>query len=260
MSLKKIIIKDLYKKFHKKQIFNGLSLEISSAESHVIIGGSGSGKSVLMKTILGLIAPDSGEILIDGFNILSLNEQERIHFCGENFGVLFQGAALFDSLKIWENVAFKLLYAQKLSPRKALDIAVEKLSLVGLSNDISYLYPFELSGGMQKRVALARAIASSPSVLFFDEPTTGLDPIMADTINNLIANCVHQGKLTSLAITHDMQSAKKIGHSLSMLYQGKFIWTGLMENIDSSGNPYLDQFIHGKAQGPIQMHVDPSLS
>ena len=222
--------------------------------SMVVIGGSGTGKSVLLKCILGLLHPDSGSIKVDGEEVTELNERGRARVM-RKFGMLFQGGALFDSLRVWENVAFGPIQSDGMDPVKARDIAIAKLGAVGLGPEIGDLFPAELSGGMQKRVALARAIAREPEIIFFDEPTTGLDPIMADVINDLIVKCVADLGATAVSITHDMASARKIGHRIGMLYEGRLIWQGPVSDIDRSGNAHVDQFIHGRAEGPIQMQV-----
>jgi phospholipid/cholesterol/gamma-HCH transport system ATP-binding protein len=220
----------------------------------VVIGGSGTGKSVLLKCILGLMQPDSGSIKIDDEETVALADGGRADVM-RKFGMLFQGGALFDSLRVWENVAFGPIQSDGMAPAKAREVAIAKLGAVGLGPEIGELYPSELSGGMQKRVALARAIAREPEIIFFDEPTTGLDPIMADVINELIVKCVNALGATAISITHDMASARKIGHRISMLYDGKLIWQGPVGDIDRCGNPHVDQFIHGRAEGPIQMQV-----
>ena len=253
----KIVIKDLHKRFGPKKVLQGLNLEIDQGESVVVIGGSGSGKSVLLKCILGLIHPDSGEIFVDGQPTVGLHGSERARMMAK-FGMLFQGAALFDSLPVWQNVAFGLIQGHGMKPPEAKRVAIETLGKVGLGPDVADLTPAELSGGMQKRVGLARAIAAKPEVLFFDEPTTGLDPIMSDVINQLIAERVRDLGATALSITHDMASARKISDRIAMLYQGRIIWQGPTADIDHSGNAYVDQFIHGRADGPIQMEVRAS--
>lgn len=246
----KLAVSNLVKNFDTKEVLRGINLEVKKGESLVILGGSGSGKSVLIKIIANLIAPTSGKIVIDGEDVSNINQKQRDKLM-EKFGFLFQGGALFDSLTIWENIAFRLIYQQKMDKIKARKIALEKLSAVGLSAKVADLYPSELSGGMQKRASLARAIAAQPEIIFFDEPTTGLDPIMADVINDLIiANSKELGA-TTVTITHDMHSARKIADKLAMLYEGKIIWHGDIKNLDDSQNPYLDQFIHGRATGPI---------
>ena len=228
----------------------GVGLKINPGKSLVIIGGSGTGKSVTLKCVLGLIKPDSGSILIDGKESVGANADERAEFM-RKFGMLFQGAALFDSLRVWENVAFGLIQGRGMNRRDAYDVAVEKLQSVGLDESVAQLYPAELSGGMQKRVGLARAVAANPEIIFFDEPTTGLDPIMADVINNLIVKSVKQLGATALSITHDLASARKIADDVAMIYQGRIIWQGPVSTLDHSGNEYVDQFIHGRAEGPI---------
>lgn len=246
----KLAVSNLVKNFDTKEVLREVNLEVKKGESLVILGGSGSGKSVLIKIIANLIAPTSGKIMIDGEDVSHINQKQRDKLM-EKFGFLFQGGALFDSLTIWENIAFRLLYQQKMDKIKARKIALEKLSAVGLAAKVADLYPAELSGGMQKRASLARAIAAQPEIIFFDEPTTGLDPIMADVINDLIiANSKELGA-TTVTITHDMHSARKIADKVAMLYEGKIIWHGDVKNLDDSQNPYLDQFIHGRASGPI---------
>ncbi len=246
----KIAMRDVKKSFGPKQVLNNLNLEIAKGESLVIIGGSGTGKSVTIKSILGLIKADSGSILIDGQETIGLPSRERDQMMGK-FGMLFQGAALFDSLRVWENVAFGLIQGRRMDREEAHAIAIKKLGQVGLGAKVGDLYPAELSGGMQKRVGLARAIAANPEIIFFDEPTTGLDPIMADVINDLIVDCVKDLGATALSITHDMASARKIADHVAMIYEGKIIWYGKVSDLDHSGNPYVDQFIHGRADGPI---------
>ena len=250
----KISIKNLHKSFGNKKVLDGINLDIMAGDSVVIIGGSGSGKSVLLKCVLGLVTPDSGSIMIDGQEMIgaSLLIRQKIL---TKIGMLFQGSALFDSLKVWENVAFTLLHRDKKSNNDAKEQAIRNLEMVGLGVQIADLSPAELSGGMQKRVALARAIASKPDIIFFDEPTTGLDPIMSDVINNLIIKVVQKIGATALSITHDLISARKIADRIVMLYQGKLIWSGKTQEIDQSGNMYVDQFIHGRAEGPIQMPI-----
>ncbi|RMD91163.1 MAG: ABC transporter ATP-binding protein [Alphaproteobacteria bacterium] len=250
----KIALKGLAKRFGQKVVLDGVDLEVAEGESLVVIGGSGTGKSVLLKCIIGLLRPEAGEVRIDGQETRRMSAAERKAQMAK-FGMLFQGAALFDSLPVWENVAFGLLRAQRMKKRAAREIAIEKLSRVGLDAAVAELYPAELSGGMKKRVGLARAIAAEPEIIFFDEPTTGLDPIMSDVINNLIVECVRDLGATTITITHDMVSARKIAHNIAMLHDGRIIWHGPKEAIDRSGNPYVDQFIHGRAEGPIKMAV-----
>jgi phospholipid/cholesterol/gamma-HCH transport system ATP-binding protein len=235
-------------------VLAGVDLEVGAGQSVVIIGGSGSGKSVTLKCILGLVRPDGGRIEIDGQDVTRLGNSDREALL-RRFGMLFQGAALFDSLKVWENVAFGLIQGQGMDRARARDVAMAKLGAVGLGADVGELYPAELSGGMQKRVALARAIAADPEIIFFDEPTTGLDPIMGDVINGLIKTCVRDLGATALSITHDMASVRRIADRVAMIYDGRIIWNGPVEEIDRSGNAHVDQFIHGRAEGPIQMQV-----
>jgi phospholipid/cholesterol/gamma-HCH transport system ATP-binding protein len=250
----KIEVRGLRKSFGRKVVLDGLDLDVFTGESLVIIGGSGTGKSVLLKCILGLLRPDAGSIKIDGQEVTRLSGRERAVLM-QKFGMLFQGSALFDSLSVWENVAFGLIQGRGVARGKAREVALEKLAAVGLGPEVGELRPSELSGGMQKRVALARAIAAEPEIIFFDEPTTGLDPIMADVINDLIVKCVRDLGATAVSITHDMASARKIADRVAMIYQGKIIWNGPVASIDASGNPYVDQFIHGRAEGPIRMEV-----
>ncbi len=235
-------------------MLRGIDLDVAVGESVVVIGGSGTGKSVLLKCILGLIRPDQGSIKIDGVETVGLGDRGRKEVM-RKFGMLFQGGALFDSLTVWENVAFGPIQSDGMAPAKAREVAIAKLGAVGLAPEIGDLFPAELSGGMQKRVALARAIAREPEIIFFDEPTTGLDPIMADVINELIVKCVSDLGATAVSITHDMASARKIGHRIAMLYDGTLIWQGPVAEIDRSGNAHVEQFIHGRAEGPIQMQV-----
>jgi len=254
MASPKISLRGVTKAFGAKQVLRGIDLDVAAAESVVVIGGSGTGKSVLLKCILGLIRPDAGSIKIDGVETVGLGDSGRKEVM-RKFGMLFQGGALFDSLTVWENVAFGPIQSDGMAPAKAREVAIAKLGAVGLAPEIGELFPSELSGGMQKRVALARAIAREPEIIFFDEPTTGLDPIMADVINELIVKCVSDLGATAVSITHDMASARKIGHRIAMLYEGKLIWQGPVAEIDHSGNSHVEQFIHGRAEGPIQMQV-----
>ena len=253
-STPKIQLIGVKKRFGSKVVLDGVDLTIEKQSSVVIIGGSGTGKSVTIKSILGIIRPDEGTILVDGEDVTHMRGRNRDRVLRQ-FGMLFQGAALFDSLPVWENVAFGLIQGRGMGRAKARDIAIQKLAKVGLSEDVAFLSPAELSGGMQKRVGLARAIAADPEIIFFDEPTTGLDPIMADIINDLIISTVKDVGATALSITHDMVSARKISDKIAMLYGGKIIWQGPTGEIDHSGNPYVEQFIHGRAEGPIKMAV-----
>ena len=246
----KIALRDVYKRFESNHVLRGINLDVRTGHSLVVIGGSGSGKSVMLKCILGLLHPDSGIITIDGMPTHTQNAESRKDMM-QKFGMLFQGAALFDSLKIWENITFSLLQNKRIHPKQARDLAVEKLESVGLPAHVADLLPAELSGGMQKRVGLARAICANPEILFFDEPTTGLDPIMADVINELIAARVRDLGATALSITHDMASVRKIADSVAMIHHGQIIWHGSVQEMDQTDNPYVMQFIHGRAEGPI---------
>ncbi|MGE0154057.1 MAG: ABC transporter ATP-binding protein [Reyranellaceae bacterium] len=250
----KIEIRGLYKAFGPKKVLNGVDLDVGVQESLVIIGGSGTGKSVLLKCILGLLQPDKGSIKIDGNEVTTMSRRERAQIM-RKFGMLFQGGALFDSLRVWENVAFGPMQADGMARPEAKKIALAKLAAVGLDAAVAELSPAELSGGMQKRVSLARAIAREPEIIFFDEPTTGLDPIMSDVINDLIVKSVKGLGATAVSITHDLHSARKIADRIAMIFGGKIIWHGATADIDNSGNPYVDQFIHGRAEGPIKMEV-----
>jgi phospholipid/cholesterol/gamma-HCH transport system ATP-binding protein len=250
----KIRIRGLAKRFGHKQVLDGVDLDLGEGESVVVIGGSGSGKSVLLKCILGILKPEAGRIEIDGANVLTMPRRER-EAINRQIGMLFQGGALFDSLPVWENVAFALLARGEVDRAEARPVAIAKLAQVGLDADVADLSPAELSGGMQKRVGLARAIAANPKVIFFDEPTTGLDPIMADVINTLIVKTTREVGASALSITHDMASARKIANRIAMLYEGHIIWDGPVTEIDRSGDPRVDQFIHGRADGPIRMAV-----
>lgn len=246
----KIKIRDLHKSFGRKVVLDGVDLDLYKGESLVVIGGSGTGKSVLIKCIQGLLTPDSGSIQIDDVEIVQKNPQiiENMH---SKMGMLFQGGALFDSLTVWQNVAFDLIQNRGISKKEAKIVAIKVLRQVGLGADIADLYPSELSGGMQKRVGLARAVITRPEIIFFDEPTTGLDPIMADVINDLIIESAKDLGATTLTITHDMTSARKIADKIAMLYQGKIIWYGTVKDLDKTDNPYVRQFIEGSSKGPI---------
>lgn len=249
-TIPEIEIKNVKKSFGNKKVLAGVSLSIAKGESVVVIGGSGTGKSVLIKSILGIIKPDSGSIKINGQEVIGLRGNAR-EAQMRKFGMLFQGGALFDSLTVWENITFSVRQTQKLNRSQAKEMAVEKLASVGLGAEVALQKPAELSGGMQKRVALARAICAKPDILFFDEPTTGLDPIMADVINDLIIKCTQEMGLTTLTITHDMASASKIANKIAMIYEGTIIWQGRPQDIYHSKNAYVDQFVHGRAEGPI---------
>lgn len=250
----KISIRNLHKAFGHKIVLNGVDLDIAEGESLVVIGGSGTGKSVLIKCIQGLIVPDEGSIKVNGKETIGV-DRKKAEKMYSKMGMLFQGGALFDSLSVWENVAFGLLENEHMPRKQAKEEAVKYLHQVGLGADIADLSPSELSGGMQKRVGLARAIATHPEIIFFDEPTTGLDPIMADVINDLIIDSVKKIGASALTITHDMASARKIADRIAMLYHGKIIWQGTVEELDKTDNPYVLQFVHGSSQGPIKVEL-----
>jgi phospholipid/cholesterol/gamma-HCH transport system ATP-binding protein len=256
MSDLKIKVRGLSKSFGRKVVLKDLDLDVPKGQSLVVIGGSGTGKSVLIKCIIGLMKPDKGSIEIDGHEVTKMSSAEREEIM-HKFGMLFQGGALFDSIPVWENVAFGLIAGRGFNRAEAKDIALRKLGAVGLGPEVATLYPAELSGGMQKRVSLARAIATEPEIIFFDEPTTGLDPIMSQVINELIKQCVDDLGATALSITHDMQSLRVIGDNAAMIYDGRIIWHGAAQDIDHSGDPYVEQFVQGRADGPIKMPVRP---
>ncbi|MFD1158059.1 ABC transporter ATP-binding protein [Roseovarius aestuarii] len=244
-----IELADVHKAFGSNKVLRGVNLTIPKGTSLVVIGGSGTGKSICLKSILGLVTPDSGTITLDGEDV---TKADRDSFLAR-FGMLFQGGALFDSLPVWQNVAFRLLRGSLKRPKdEARAIAIEKLRRVGLKSEVADLFPAELSGGMQKRVGLARAIAAEPEIIFFDEPTTGLDPIMSGVINELIREIVVEMGATAMTITHDMTSVRAIADNVAMLHDGVIQWTGPVAQMDNSGDPYLDQFIRGSADGPIE--------
>ncbi len=243
-----IRLNNVHKAFGANQVLRGASLDVPKGTSMVVIGGSGTGKSVLLKCILGLVTPDSGAIKVDGQNVTNAPRDAFL----ARFGMLFQGGALFDSLPVWQNVAFRLLRGSLKRPRaEAREIAIAKLRRVGMGADVADRLPAELSGGMQKRVSLARAIAADPEIIFFDEPTTGLDPIMAGVINDLIREIVTEMGATAVTITHDMSSVRAIADRVAMLHGGVVRWTGAITDMDAAGDPYVDQFINGRAEGPI---------
>ena len=252
IEMPKIEMRGVTKSFGSKPVLLGVDLSVPTGKSLVIIGGSGTGKSVTLKCILGLIAPDAGVIEVDGENVAGKRGKAREALL-DKFGMLFQGGALFDSLSVWENVAFRLLHGSRKLPREeARALAVAKLRRVGLEADTADLFPAELSGGMQKRVGLARAICAEPEIIFFDEPTTGLDPIMADVINDLIREIVVEMGVTAVTITHDMTSVRKIADRVAMIHHGVIQWCGPAAEIDSTGNPYMHQFVNGLGEGPIE--------
>ena len=245
-----ISIKNIKKAFNQVNVLNGINLDVTKGESMVVIGGSGTGKSVLLKVILGLIQPDSGEIFLEGQSLSRINREQFL----ERFGMLFQGGALFDSLNVWQNISFRLIRGNgRINAKEAREIAEQKLQRVGLKPEISELFPSELSGGMQKRVGLARAIASNPEIIFFDEPTTGLDPIMAGVINELIREIVVEMGVTAITITHDMASARAIGDKIAMIHNGIIQWNGQITDLEKSNDPYLIQFLNGSSNGPIKL-------
>jgi phospholipid/cholesterol/gamma-HCH transport system ATP-binding protein len=250
----KIRLSGLRKAFGAKQVLDGVDLDIRAGHSMVILGGSGSGKSVTLKCILGLITPDAGRIEIDGRDVASLSRRER-ELVNDRIGMLFQNGALFDSLPVWENVCFKLLAQRRITRAKARDKAAEVLAQVGLAASVGDLSPSELSGGMQKRVGLARAIAAEPDIIFFDEPTTGLDPIMGAVIDGLIVDVVKRLGATAVSITHDMASARRIGDDAAMIHRGRIIWRGQAATLGETGNAMVDQFARGEREGPIQMEL-----
>jgi phospholipid/cholesterol/gamma-HCH transport system ATP-binding protein len=243
-----IELSGVHKSFGSNRVLRGVDLALPKGQSMVIIGGSGTGKSVLLKCILGLVTPDQGRITVGGQDVTT---GDRDAFLAR-FGMLFQGAALFDSMKVWENVAFRLLRGMRMGKDQAREIAIEKLRRVGLKPHVADLFPAELSGGMQKRVGLARAIAANPEIIFFDEPTTGLDPIMSGVINTLIREIVVEMGVTAMTITHDMSSVRAIADQVAMLHEGQVRWTGPVGEMDGASDPYLQQFIHGRAEGPIE--------
>jgi phospholipid/cholesterol/gamma-HCH transport system ATP-binding protein len=247
----KIEMRSVTKSFGRNHVLRGVDLDVARGSSTVIIGGSGTGKSVTLKCVLGIVRPDAGTIRVDGEDVSRLRGRARERLL-DKFGMLFQGGALFDSLPVWQNVAFRLLQGHRRKPRaEAREIAVEKLRRVGLTPETADLFPAELSGGMQKRVGLARAIAAGPEIIFFDEPTTGLDPIMADVINDLIREIVVEMGVTAMTITHDMGSVRKIADRVAMLHDGVIQWEGPVSEIDTTENPYVHQFVNGLPEGPI---------
>lgn len=249
MSTPRIELKGVHKAFGAKQVLRGVDLSVAKGQSLVIIGGSGTGKSVTLKCVLGLVTPDTGQVRIDGEPATARNREALL----SRFGMLFQGGALFDSLLVWENVAFRHRQgAGRLSRADARDLAIEKLRRVGLTPETADLFPAELSGGMQKRVGLARAIAAEPEIIFFDEPTTGLDPIMSGVINDLIRELVTEIGATAMTITHDMTSVRAIADRVAMLHGGKVRWQGTVEEMDATDDPYIRQFVGGLAEGPIE--------
>ncbi|MEO9970077.1 MAG: ATP-binding cassette domain-containing protein [Hyphomonadaceae bacterium] len=251
MSDKILELKGVEKRFGANHVLRGVDLDVAPGTSLVVIGGSGSGKSVMLKNALGLMTPDAGSIMFDGADVTHAKDKTR-DAMRARIGMLFQSAALFDSLSVWENVAFRLIHIDRMKRKAAKELAIETLRKVRLGPDTAMLRPAEISGGMQKRVGLARAIVSQPDLIFFDEPTTGLDPITADAINDLILEQVEALGAATISITHDMPSARKIADEIAMLFEGKIIWRGPAAEVDSSGNAYVEQFVQGLAEGPIQ--------
>ena len=254
MTAPKLQLIAIKKRLRGRQVLDGVDLDVAPGKSLVVIGGSGVGKSVTLKCALGLMKPDAGQVLVDGADVTRMPAAIRAHAM-RKFGMLFQGGALFDSLTVWENIAFRLLYADKVARKEARERAIEAMRKVRLTPDFADVRPIELSGGMQKRAGLARAIIAKPDILFFDEPTTGLDPITADAINDLIIDMVKDLGCAAVSITHDMASARKIADEIAMLYGGRIVWRGPASAIDSSGNAMVDQFVAGRADGPIQAVV-----
>lgn len=254
MSAAKLQLVGIKKKLRGRQVLDGVDLDVAPGKSLVVIGGSGVGKSVTLKCALGLMKPDAGQVLVDGADVTRMPLEIRARVM-RKFGMLFQGAALFDSLSVWENIAFRLLYADGVARKEARERAIETMRKVRLTPEFADVRPIELSGGMQKRAGLARAIIARPDILFFDEPTTGLDPITADAINDLIVEMVRELGCAAVSITHDMASARKIADEIAMLYAGKIVWRGPAGSVDSSGDAMVDQFVHGRAEGPIQAVV-----
>jgi phospholipid/cholesterol/gamma-HCH transport system ATP-binding protein len=250
----KLCLRGLCKAFGPKKVLQGIDLDVKAGESLVIIGGSGSGKSVMLKCILGLLPPDSGSVQIDDRELVGTS-QKHVEEARLKIGMLFQGSALFDSLPVWENIFFGLLQKKKISRIEARKLAPARLAAVGLQKEVADLYPAELSGGMQRRVGIARAVAARPEIIFFDEPTAGLDPIISGVINDLINRNVRELGATAITITHDMASARKIADRVAMIHGGKIVWQGAVSELDHSGNPYVEQFIHGRTEGPINVDV-----
>ena len=251
MSTPILKLDNVHKSFGPKHVLRGVDLQVEAGQSLVVLGGSGSGKSVMLKNALGLMTPNTGRIFFNGRDVTHAQGEARANM-RNRIGMLFQAGALFDSLTVWENVAFRLINSDRMNRGHAKDKAIETLRKVRLGSDVANLFPAEISGGMQKRVSLARSIISEPDLIFFDEPTTGLDPITADAINDLIIDQVRGLGAAAVTITHDMASARKVADEIAFLFEGKIIWRGPAHVIDNSGNEYVDQFVHGRADGPIQ--------
>ena len=250
----KLELRGVKKRLRGRQVLDGVDLDVAPGKSLVVIGGSGVGKSVTLKCALGLMKPDAGQVLVDGVDVTPLGRQER-EAVMRKFGMLFQGGAMFDSLTVWENIAFRLIYADNVPRTEARARAIEAMRKVRLAPDFADVRPVELSGGMQKRAGLARAIIAKPDIIFFDEPTTGLDPITADAINDLIVEMVKDLGCAAVSITHDMASARKIADEIAMLHGGKIVWRGPTASLETSGNAMVEQFVAGRADGPIQAVV-----
>ncbi|MEM6534254.1 MAG: ATP-binding cassette domain-containing protein [Pseudomonadota bacterium] len=244
-------LENVHKSFGPKHVLKGVDIDVAPGQSLVVLGGSGSGKSVMLKNALGLMTPEDGKIIFDSHDVTHDQGKTRENMRAR-IGMLFQSGALFDSLSVWENVAFRLLNADGVKRSEAKERAIATLKQVRLGSDVADLTPAEISGGMQKRVGLARAIITKPDLIFFDEPTTGLDPITADAINDLILEQVKALGAAAVTITHDMASARKVADELAFLFEGKIIWRGAASTIDNPGNAHVDQFVHGRAEGPIQ--------
>jgi phospholipid/cholesterol/gamma-HCH transport system ATP-binding protein len=254
MTTPKLQLSGIKKRLRGRQVLDGVDIDVAPAQSLVIIGGSGQGKSVTLKCALGLMKPDAGHVFVDGADVTRMPEEVRARVM-RKFGMLFQAAALFDSLTVWENVAFRLIYADRMPRKDARERALEAMRKVRLSPEFADVRPIELSGGMQKRAGLARAIIAKPDILFFDEPTTGLDPITADAINDLVVEMVKELGCAAVSITHDLASARKIADEIAMLHGGKIIWRGPTASLDASGNAYVEQFVAGRTDGPIEAVV-----
>lgn len=250
----KIQLQGITKAFAGERVLTGVDLTVGAGQSLVLVGRSGAGKTLLLKIILGLVKPDAGQVLVDGVDVGDLSGDARTQFIGR-FGMLFQWGGLFDSLPVWENVAFRLVWEMGMPRPRARDLAVTKLAAVGLEADVADLYPNELSGGMQKRVGIARAIAADPEILLLDEPTAGLDPIMSNVINDLLIGLVRGLGATAISIDSDMAGARRIADDIAMLYDGRMIWQGPAAATDACDNAYVDQFIHSRADGPIQSGI-----
>ncbi|MBL6782917.1 MAG: ATP-binding cassette domain-containing protein [Alphaproteobacteria bacterium] len=255
MSDIKIQIRNLYKSFGSNKVLQGIDLDVHDGQSIAIIGASGTGKSVLLKCILGLIKPDSGSATVDGIETVGASRQTREDVL-RKFGMLFQGGALFDSLPVWENIMFRFRQNNALSIDELRQVATDTLADVLLEERVLDLYPAELSGGMQKRVGLARAIADKPGILFFDEPTSGLDPITSGVINRLIRNAVDRLGATAMTISHDMNSVRQIADQVAMIHDRHIIWQGSVKDMETVDHPVVHQFVHGLPTGPLTKYAE----